>query len=88
MKFKTTLEFHERLIEKLGDDLVYTVSYEQGQYFLSISTHSSKKQRFNHGRRQQTAVIEDFETVHVHDLVKEIVKMYRPILIKIGDEEK
>jgi hypothetical protein len=88
MKFRTTLTFHERLIDKLGDDLVYTVSYDNGQYFLSISTHNSKKQRFKHGRRQQTAVIEDYKTANVHDLVKQIVKMYRPILIKIGDEEK
>jgi len=86
MKFKDTLILHKKLIERLGEDLVYSVAYDQGNFYLSISTHRSETQRYTHGRNMQTALLErDEGTVDV--LVEKIVELYGNILVPITEED-
>ena len=85
MKFKETLILHEKLISRLGDDLVYSISYDSGQYFLTISTHKSKTQEFTHGKQTQTALIDDFNDT-IFQLSEKLIKLYKGILVK--KEEK
>ena len=84
-KFKDITILHKRLIERLGDDLVYSIAYDQGNYYLSISTHRSTTQQFSHGRQQQTALLDNFSD-SITKLVEELVKLYEPILIEKKEE--
>lgn len=86
MKFKESLIFHEKLIKELGDDLVYSVSYDQGKYYLSISTHRSKTQEYSHGRQIQTALIDDFND-NIDKLVAKVVPLYKDILVEKQDKD-
>ena len=87
MKFTDTLIIHEKLIARLGEDLVYSVAYDQGKYYLSISTHRSETQQYTHGRNMQTALLElDEDTVD--ELVEKIVDLFGNILVPIAEEDK
>jgi len=86
-KFTDTLILHQRLIEELGEDLVYSVSYDQGKFYLSISTHRSETQVFTHGRNMQTALL-DLDEDTVDELVKKIVDLFGNILVPITEEDK
>lgn len=86
MKFTDTLILHHKLIERLGEDLVYSVAYDQGKFYLSISTHRSETQKYTHGRNMQTALLEDEGTVD--ELFEKIVELYGNILVPITEEDK
>ena len=86
MKFKETLELHEKLIEALGDDLVYSVAYDKGKYYLVISVHNSETWEYEHGGNMQTCHIDDFND-DVEALVKKVVSLYEPILIRKDNNE-
>lgn len=88
MKFLDTLILHKKLIDRLGEDLVYSVAYDQGKFYLSISTHRSETQKYTHGRNMQTALLEEENEGTVDELVERIVKLYENILVPIAEEDK
>lgn len=81
MKFQKLLTFHRQLANKMGDDLVYSLSFDAGKVYVVISTHKSKTRRYKNGKKIQTCQIknEDFER-DVQELVNEIKSLYDNLL--------
>lgn len=84
-----TIKLHELLIEALGDDLVYSVIYDEGKYYLAISVHKSERVEYSHGRNIQSCFIneKDFgKTIKV--LAKQIIPMYEKVLVKKKNKDE
>lgn len=83
MKFKNLATFQKKIAERLGDDLVYSLAFDDGKFFFLISTHKSKTKRYKDKKYKtmQSCIINpsDFGK-QTDEIVEEIVKMYSPIL--------
>jgi len=87
MKFRKTLEFHEKVRARLGEDLVYSIAYDAGEYLLAISVHKSKTQQFSHGRNIQSCLLTRLSDP-IDKLVNDVVSLFQGVLIeRIPDVE-
>jgi|AntRauTorcE11897_2_1112592.scaffolds.fasta_scaffold00078_66 hypothetical protein len=78
MKFSDVVIFHEKIAAELGDDLVVSLAYDDGDYFLAISVHKSKQWKFHHGRNIQSCVLTEKDMEKDLDvLVHAVVELYR-----------
>lgn len=85
-KIKNYFDFHKKLQAQLGEDLVYSLAFDNGMYVLAISTHKSNTLQFNHGRKIQTCIIDSNDlNRNINDLIKELVTLYSKILIPKED---
>lgn len=84
-KFKDILALHENLVERMGDDLVYSLTYDNGNYYLTISIHRSDKWKYKHGGQTQSALLNDFSD-NIGVLTNKIVELYKDVLIPIDQE--
>lgn len=83
MNFINTVRLHELLAEALGDDLVYSVAYDDGKYYLAVSVHKSERVEYGHGGNIQSCIIteKDFGK-NIEVLAKQIIPMYEKVLVK------
>lgn len=88
MKVKKFYKIHNRLAKELGEDLVFGVALDNGNYFISVSCHKST-QKFKTGRDMQTAQLtqEDLEQ-DVDALVDILVELYSGILYTPEEESE
>lgn len=54
---KNVLNIFKRLAKRLGDDLVYSMVYDNGEFLFCASTHKSKNQTFIGDRQIKTVKI-------------------------------
>ena len=88
MNFKSLTKLHKMLASRLGDDLVYSLALDEGEFFMAISVHKSNRVQYSHGRNIQTVHIDKSEmTTDVRKLVDKIVPMYNNILVEKKYEE-
>lgn len=87
MLFKDTLKLHKALVKRFGDDLVYSVAYDEGKYYLAVSVHKSDTWEYTHGGNIQSCHIDDFNT-DIRTLVNRIAALYEGVLIKRNDNNE
>lgn len=89
MKFKNMFGFLKSLEEKLGSDLVYSLSLDEGKTIITISTHKSTRVKYEHGRNMQSAEIkpQDFKK-STEELANEIEALFKNLLIKTPTESQ
>ena len=67
----------------MGDDLVVTLTIDNGKYFVTISTHKSKTLSFKTTKTIQTCEVTEFDlTQSIDSVANELIKIYSNILIK------
>lgn len=83
MKVKSIYNNLKTFARKLGDeDLTVSLSICEGQYYISVSCHSSKTLKFDHGGLQRTATVDakDFDR-NINVVLGELIDKYRKHLI-------
>lgn len=90
LKVKHIIEFHEELKDLLGEDLVYSLVWDDGAVYLAISVHKSLDKEYDHGRNIQTCQISESEFEKgPSELAKEIARAYSGLIVrKESDETK
>lgn len=80
MKFQSTVNFLNLLQDKLGSDLVYSITLDHGRYIVTVATHKSDTRVFHHGRDIQSCEILPSEFSKGKELVTEIASQFRNLL--------
>jgi len=82
MKASKYFKFLKNLAKTLGDeDLTVSMAYSNSQFFVSISTHESKKFQYDHGGYQRTVQITDKDLdLNSPKLLEELVNIYSRLL--------
>ena len=78
---------HDLLAEKLSDDLVISIALDEGEYYIAISVHKSKKYRLESETRNiQSCLIDPTEyDSDIDELVEKIVDVYKSVLVEKDD---
>lgn len=88
MTLKKVYEFHKKLQEKLGEDLVYGLALDNDMYILTVSTHKSLDQKFSHGREMQTCRFAEADLDQpLDEIIDNVVELYKAVLAKLEDED-
>ena len=80
MNFEDITILHRKLVKHLGEDLVVSLAYDTGKFYISISVHKSNTQEFSHGRNIQSCLLEDFD-IDIDKIVDSVVALYKKVLI-------
>lgn len=89
MKSKTIYDSMKKFARKLGDEnLTVSLAICENEAYISVSCHSSRKLKFDHGGLQRTAKI-DLEDMgrKINDILGELIDKYKKHLVP-RDEEK
>ena len=82
MKMNRLTKFLNDIVKKLDDeDLTVSFALCKGEYYVSISTHTSEKLEFDHEGYQRSCQLteKDFDR-NVNDVVADLVNIYKDIL--------
>lgn len=83
--FSDITVLHQKLAEELGDDLVISLAYDDGDYYLAISVHKSDTKQYKHGRNIQSCLLTEKDMERDIDvLVSHVVELYRTELLEIA----
>lgn len=83
MKSKTIYSSMKNFAKKLGDEnLTVSFSICEGECYISVSCHSSRELKFDHGGLQRTAKVDagDMDR-NVNDVLGELIDKYRKHLV-------
>lgn len=86
MKFEDITILHRKLIERLGEDLVISLAYDTGKFYVAISVHKSTTQEYEHGRNIQSCLLDELDT-DIDEIIESVVKLYKEILIFKTEQE-
>lgn len=88
MLLKKCFEFQKKLSETLGEDLVYSIVYDNGMHILSISAHKSDNKNFSHDRPIQTCIFSDTDLIESSNVVlKKVIELYKMVIVEKGDDD-
>lgn len=83
MKSKTIYNSMKNFAKKLGDEnLTVSLAICENESYISVSCHSSKEFKFDHGGLQRTAKVdlEDMDR-NINDVLGKLIDKYRKHLI-------
>ena len=82
MKVEKMCEFLEKLAKRLGDeDLTISFALCKGQYFVSVSTHTSEKLEFDHDGYQRSCELRESDfNRNVNDVASDLVNIFKGVL--------
>jgi hypothetical protein len=81
MKLQDYFDLHNKLKNNLGDDLVYSLAFDNGNYVLAVSTHKSETQQFSHGRKIQSCIFAPVDLdADVDSIIATLTDLYKEIL--------
>jgi hypothetical protein len=75
---KNILNIFKSLSKRLGEDLVYSIAYDNGKLLICISVHKSK--RLTYGTDSQTRTVEINGTAldrQINDVLAEVVDYFK-----------
>jgi len=91
MKTKSVYKMLDRFVKKLGDEnITASIAVCEGEYYVTVSCHSSSKFEFKHGGHQRTAKIhpDDLER-GFHDVLGDLINRYIECLqLRKGEPEE
>jgi len=68
-------------VERYGDDLTYSIAYDSGKYYLTISIHHCDRYEYKHGGLTQSCHIGNTD-LHNDKIFLRAIEQFDKVLIR------